>query len=176
MMGGAQKKCSIHKIKIMSETNYDRIIALLDAAAVPYKIHEHEAIRTVDEVEERLPHLAPIMVKTIAFSLKDGRIVLVAIHGQDRIDYRKIAKAVSTNRRNVRSMSPEEVLAELGYEVGSVGPFALQDNVLILIDEHVAQMPTFNCGSGKTTATLELSFAGLQRVTGGQVLSLAKDS
>ena len=158
----------------MSEANYDAIIALLDAAAVPYKIHEHEAIRTVDDAKEKLPHLAPIMVKTIAFALKDGRIVLAAIHGQDRIDYRKVAQAVGTNRRNVRSMSPEEVLTELGYEVGSVGPFALQDNVLILIDKHVAQMPTLNCGSGKTTVTLELSFVSLHQVTGGQVLSLAK--
>jgi Cys-tRNA(Pro)/Cys-tRNA(Cys) deacylase len=159
----------------MSAANYDKIIALLQAAAIPYKIHEHEAIRTVEEVEERLPHLAPIMVKTIAFALKDGRIALVAIHGKDRIDYRKVAQAVGTNRRNVRSMSPEEVLAELGYEVGSVGPFALQENVFVLIDAHVAQMPTLNCGSGKTMATLELSFAGLQRVTNAQVLSLAKE-
>ena len=159
----------------MSAANYETIIALLDAADVTYQTHEHEAIRTVDEVVEKLPHLAPIMVKTIAFSLKDGRIVLVAIHGKDRIDYRKVAKAVGTNRRNVRSMSPEEVLAELGYEVGSVGPFALQENVFVLIDAHVAQMPTLNCGSGKTTATLELSFTDLQRVTNGRVLSLAKE-
>ena len=59
----------------MSEANYETIIALLDAADVTYQTHEHEAIRTVDEVVEKLPHLAPIMVKTIAFSLKDGRIV-----------------------------------------------------------------------------------------------------
>ena len=158
----------------MTTTNYDKIIQLLEEAAVPYTIHEHEAIRTVDEVVDKLPHLAPIMVKTIAFALKDGRIILVAIHGKDRIDYRKVAKAVGTNRRNVRSMSPDDVLATLGYKVGSVGPFILQENVFLLIDEHVAQMPTLNCGSGKTTATLELSFTDLQRVTDGQVLSLAR--
>lgn len=174
-MGGAPKRCFIPKKTTMSEANYDTIIALLEAADIPYKVHEHEAIRTVDEVEERLPHLAPIMVKTIAFALKDGRILLVAIHGKDRIDYRKVAKAVGTNRRNLRSMAPEDVLAELGYEVGSVGPFALQENVFVLIDEHVAQMPTLNCGSGKTTATLELSFASLQQATNAQVLSLAKE-
>ena len=158
----------------MTTTNYDKIIQLLEEATVPYTIHEHEAIRTVDEVVDKLPHLAPIMVKTIAFALKDGRIILVAIHGKDRIDYRKVAKAVGTNRRNVRSMSPDDVLATLGYKVGSVGPFILQENVFLLIDEHVAQMPTLNCGSGKTTATLELSFTDLQRVTDGQVLSLAR--
>ena len=29
------------------------------------------------------------------------------------------------------------------------GPFALQENVTVFFDEHVAQMPTLNCGSGK---------------------------
>ena len=159
----------------MTSTNYDKIIQLLDDAKIQYIVHEHEAIRTVDEVVDKLPHLAAIMVKTIAFVLKDGRIILVAIHGKDRIDYRKVAKAVGTNRRNVRSMSPDDVLATLGYKVGSVGPFILQENVSLLIDEHVAQMPTLNCGSGKTTATLELSFTDLQRVTNGQVLSLARE-
>lgn len=159
----------------MTSSNYDKIIQLLDNANVQYVVHEHKAIRTVDEVVEKLPHLAPIMVKTIAFSLKDGRIILVAIHGKDRIDYRKVAKAVGTNRRNVRSMSPEDVFATLGYKVGSVGPFVVQENVSVLIDAHVAQMPTLNCGSGKTTATLELAFTDLQRVTNGEVLSLAKE-
>lgn len=161
--------------RIMLETNYEKIIALLDEAKVNYIIHEHEAIRTVAQVVEKLPHLAPIMVKTIAFSLKDGRIVLVAIHGKDRIDYRKVAKAVGTNRRNVRSMSPEKVLAELGYEVGSVGPFILQENVFILIDDYVSQMSAINCGSGKTTATLELSFNDLQQIAQASVHALAKE-
>ncbi len=159
----------------MTTSNYDKIIQLLAEAKVHYTIHEHEAIRTVDEVVDKLPYLAPIMVKTIAFSLKDGHIILVAIHGKDRIDYRKVAKAVGTNRRNVRSMSPEEVLATLGYEVGSVGPFVLQEGVSVLFDEHVAQMSTLNCGSGKTTATLELAFTDLLQVTNGEVLSLAKE-
>lgn len=152
---------------------YDQIRQLLDAQGVVYALHRHEPVRTVAEVEEKLPLLLDRMLKTIAFRLRDGRYVLAGLRGHDRLSYPLLARALAVNRRDVTSLSPEAVAAELGFEVGGVGPFALREDVLVLFDGRLTNMGTVYCGSGLNTATLAVDFADLQRVTAGQVVELA---
>ena len=153
---------------------YEQIVSLLDSRNIPYELHEHEIVRTVGEVEQKLPFLQDKMLKTVAFRVKDGRFILAGLRGHDRIDYRQLAAYCGVNRRAVASMSPEAVEAELGFAVGGVGPFALQPNVVVLLDEQLAEMGTVYCGSGKNTVTLAIDFADLLRVCGGEMVSLAK--
>lgn len=51
----------------------------------------------------------------------------------------------------------------------------LQPEVLVLLDEQLAEMGTVYCGSGRNTATLAINFADLLRVCGGEMVSLARD-
>lgn len=157
-----------------TETTYEQILALLNIAGLPYQLHEHEAVRTVAEVEEKLPSLVDKMLKTIAFKMRDGRYVLAGLRGHDRLDYRKLAAALQVNRRQVASMSPQAVEAELGFQVGGVGPFALHQDVLLFFDENLCDQNPVNFGSGKNTVTIEMSFNDLQQVTHGRVVPLAK--
>ncbi|MCA9897334.1 MAG: YbaK/EbsC family protein [Anaerolineales bacterium] len=150
-------------------------MSLLQSNNVLYELHEHVPVRTVAEVEEKLPFLLDKMLKTVAFRVKDGRFILAGLRGHDRIDYRQLAAYCGVNRRAVASMSPEAVEAELGFEVGGVGPFSLQPEVLVLLDEQLAEMGTVYCGSGRNTATLAINFADLLRVCGGEMVSLARD-
>ncbi|MCB8939270.1 MAG: YbaK/EbsC family protein [Ardenticatenaceae bacterium] len=156
-------------------TVYEKIVSLLQSNNVLYELHEHVPVRTVAEVEEKLPFLLDKMLKTVAFRVKDGRFILAGLRGHDRIDYRQLAAYCGVNRRAVASMSPEAVEAELGFEVGGVGPFSLQPEVLVLLDEQLAEMGTVYCGSGRNTATLAINFADLLRVCGGEMVSLARD-
>lgn len=153
---------------------YEQILSLLDSRGVAYELHEHEPVHTVAEVETKLPFLRDKMLKTVAFRVKDGRFILAGLRGHDRIDYRQLAACCGVNRRAVASMSPEAVEAKLGFEVGGVGPFALQSNVLVLLDEQLAEMGTVYCGSGRNTATLAIEFDDLLRVSGGEIVSLAR--
>ena len=153
---------------------YEQILSLLDNHGVAYERHEHEPVQTVAEVEAKLPFLLDKMLKTVAFRVKDGRLILAGLRGHDRIDYRQLAAYCGVNRRAVASMSPEAVEAELGFEVGGVGPFALQPNVHVLLDEQLAEMSTVYCGSGRNTATLAINFADLLRVCGGELVRLAR--
>ncbi|MBK8904831.1 MAG: YbaK/EbsC family protein [Anaerolineaceae bacterium] len=155
-------------------TVYDQIMLLLQSNNVPFVLHEHKPVRTVAEVEEKLPFLLDKMLKTVAFRVKDGRIILAGLRGHDRIDYRQLAAYCGVNRRAVESMSPEAVEAELGFEVGGVGPFALQPEVIVLLDEHLAEMGTVYCGSGRNTTTLAINFDDLLRVCGGEMVRLAR--
>lgn len=153
---------------------YEQIINLLASHHIPYQLHEHEPVRTVAEVEAKLPFLLDKMLKTVAFQVKDGRYLLAGLRGHDRIDYRQLAAYCGVNRRAVESMSPEAVEAVLGFEVGGVGPFALQPEVIVLLDEQLAEMGTVYCGSGRNTATLAIDIADLLRVCGGEMVSLAR--
>ncbi len=153
---------------------YDQILSLLDSQSIPYELHEHGPVQTVAEVEARLPFLQDKMLKTVAFRVKDGRFILAGLRGHDRIDYRQLAAHLGVSRRAVASMSPEAVEAELGFEVGGVGPFALQPEAHVLLDEQLANMGTVYCGSGKNTATLAINFADLLRVSGGELVRLVR--
>lgn len=153
---------------------YEQIINLLASHHIPYQLHEHEPVRTVAEVEAKLPFLLDKMLKTVAFRVKDGRYLLAGLRGHDRIDYRQLAAYCGVNRRAVESMSPEAVEAVLGFEVGGVGPFALQPQVIVLLDEQLAEMGTVYCGSGRNTATLAINIADLLRVCGGEMVSLTR--
>ena len=153
---------------------YEQIVTLLERNNVAYELHEHEPVRTVAEVEAKIPFLLDKMLKTVAFRVKDGRYILAGLRGHDRIDYRRLAAYCGVNRRAVASMSPEAVEVELGFEVGGVGPFALQPEVIVLLDEQLAEMGTVYCGSGRNTATLAIEFADLLRVCGGEMVSLAR--
>jgi Cys-tRNA(Pro)/Cys-tRNA(Cys) deacylase len=155
-------------------TIYERVLNLLDSSGIAYELHEHEPVRTVAEVEASLPFLLDKMLKTVAFRLKDGRTILAGLRGHDRIDYRQLAAHFGVNRRAVASMSPEAVEAELGFEVGGVGPFSFRPDVFVLLDEKLAREGTLYCGSGKNTVTLAIDFADLRRVTGGELIDLAR--
>lgn len=155
-------------------TVYDQIMTLLQSNNIPVELHEHEPVRTVAEVEAKLPFLLDKMLKTVAFRVKDGRYLLAGLRGHDRIDYRQLAAYCGVNRRAVESMSPEAVEAVLGFEVGGVGPFALQPEVIVLLDEQLAELGTVYCGSGRNTATLAINIADLLRVCGGEMVSLAR--
>ncbi|MAU01647.1 MAG: hypothetical protein CL608_31300 [Anaerolineaceae bacterium] len=167
------KKGRPTKIRVEMKV-YEQILSLLDNHGVAYERHEHEPVQTVAEVEAKLPFLLDKMLKTVAFRVKDGRLILAGLRGHDRIDYRQLAAYCGVNRRAVASMSPEAVEAELGFEVGGVGPFALQPNVHVLLDEQLAEMSTVYCGSGRNTATLAINFADLLRVCGGELVRLAR--
>ena len=154
---------------------YEQIVELLESHNISYELHEHVPVRTVAEVEEKLPFLLDKMLKTVAFRVKDGRFILAGLRGHDRIDYRQLAAYCGVNRRAIASMSPDAVEAELGFEVGGVGPFTLQPEVIVLLDEQLAEMGIVYCGSGRNTATLAIDITDLLRVCGGEMVSLARD-
>ena len=154
--------------------NYEQIVHLLESQDIDYTLHEHEPVHTVTEVEAKLPFLLNKMLKTIAFRLKDGRTVLAGLRGHERIDYRQLAAHFGISRRAVASLSPQAVEVDLGFEVGGVGPFSLQPDVIVLLDEQLAKLDTVYCGSGKNTATLAIDFADLLRVSGGELVRLAR--
>ena len=151
---------------------YQRILDLLDKEGIAFTLHEHEAVRTIDDANDRAAHLVDRLIKTIVFKIKDDGWVLAGVPATARIDYRKLAAALGVNRRQLRSVAPEEVEQELGFQIGGVGPIPVEADVRAIFDVSFLSVEFVRCGSGKNTETLELRFSDLLRVTGGETCEI----
>ena len=144
---------------------------ILRDAGVPFVVHEHVPVATVAEIVEALPFPAREHVKTLAFDA-NGRVVLAALRGSDRLAYGALARAAGVPRDRLRPLPPERVREELGLEPGGVCPLA--DGATVLVDRQVLELERAFCGSGRNDATLEISPAGLVAAARATVTELAQ--
>jgi Cys-tRNA(Pro)/Cys-tRNA(Cys) deacylase len=152
----------------LSADCFQRIIALLDAAGTKYSVHEHVPVITIEDARECVPHLAENVLKTVVFRVGGADWILAVTLGDQRIHYRKLADTVGCNRRDLR-LVPAEVVAEaLGFEVGGVGPFPIEDRMRIFFEATIPDLPQVVCGSGLRDRSIELSLADLIKVSGGE--------
>ncbi|MGE3271626.1 MAG: aminoacyl-tRNA deacylase [Chloroflexota bacterium] len=155
----------------------DRIVQHLSARGVPHTIHEHEPARTVADALERLPFSPEAYLKTVAFRLKAGGWVLAALRGADRVDYRALAAALGVGRRDLHQLSPDEVVADLGYPIGGVGPVPPNVQTRTIFDQvAVETLDTVFCGAGREDRTLEARVADLVVACDSQVAPIAQSS
>ena len=154
--------------------SFYKILECLKEHNVEFTLHEHAAVTTIEDAEEKAPHLVERLIKTIVFQVKDGGWVLAGIPCHARVDYRKLAAVLEINRRQLRSVAPENVHRELGFEIGGVGPFAVQEDVRIVFDETLQRHELVRCGSGKNTQTLELKFTDLLQISGCVLSSIVR--
>ena len=155
--------------------SHDQIIASLEKHAINYKRREHAAVRTVADVKAIIPEFLEMMVKTIAFRIKNGEYFLAAARGADRIDYKKLAQIFGAPRRDVRTLSPDELSDELEMVVGGVTPVPIRDGLRIIVDSRVAEMETISVGGGLPTVTLELQPSELATMPWVEFRPITKD-
>jgi len=144
---------------------------ILHDAGVPFRVHEHVPVATVAEIVDALPFPAEEHVKTLAFDA-DGRIVLAALRGSDRLAYGALARAAGVPRDRLRPLPPDRVREELAFEPGGVCPLA--EGAVVIVDRHVLALDRAFCGSGRNDATIELSPADLVATADATVTELAQ--
>lgn len=153
---------------------YTKVIEMLEKSEFPFCVHEHTPVTTIDEARHRVPHLTRNLLKTIVFRIKDADWILAAATGNVRIHYKKLADAMAVKRRDLRSISPEQVESELGFEIGGVGPFPVREDIRVVFDQAVAPLETIFCGSGKNTRTIEMKSADLISLARARVYPIIK--
>ena len=144
---------------------------ILEDAGVPFRVHEHTPVATVAEILDALPFPAEEHVKTLAFDA-DGRIVLAALRGSDRLAYGALARAARRPARPAPPAAARRVRDELGFEPGGVCPLA--EGALVVVDRQVLALDRAFCGSGRNDATLELAPADLVAAAGATVTELTR--
>ena len=156
-------------------TTYLAILTQLNNAGARYRQFQHEPLISAWELDETLPFALDNLLKTVAFRIKDEGLVLAGVQGFARIDYRALADVFGINRRQLRALGPEEVVAELAMEVGGVCPLPQSEGVAVVIDAAMAGLPTVICGSGLNTVTLEVETAALLTLSGAIIAPIARE-
>jgi Cys-tRNA(Pro)/Cys-tRNA(Cys) deacylase len=148
---------------------YNFLEVILMKSDVPFVIHSHEAMRTVEDMARNPLFDLTRIVKTVAFRTRNNGIVLAAVRGNRRVDYPRLAVLLGINRRDLSPLSPEEVRELLGVEPGSVSPISNREDAVLLIDEEALTIrPTLYCGIGRPDRTLEIAPDDLVQISGGR--------
>jgi len=154
---------------------FERLIWLVEESGAPFVLHEHQTMKTMADAELHLPFDVTRIVKTVAFRILNGSLLLAALRGIARVDYARLAALAGVNRRTLAPLSPDEVLELLEVEPGSVSPLPLREDTAVFIDADVLTIaPTIYCGSGRSDRTLEIAPDDLVRMSGGFVGSFSR--
>jgi len=147
---------------------------MLRDAGIPFVLHEHAPVATVAEILVALPFPAEEHVKTLAFTA-DGRTVLAALRGSDRLRFGQLARTLGVARDRISPLPPERVRDELGLEPGGVCPLVDRADVTVVVDGRVLDLPRAFCGAGRNDGTLELAPGDLVAASGATVAALVAD-
>jgi prolyl-tRNA editing enzyme YbaK/EbsC (Cys-tRNA(Pro) deacylase) len=113
---------------------------------------------TVDLAATALGVEGARIVKTLSFRGPDGGALLVCMAGDSRTDNRLFKDRFGVK---ARMLTPEEVVTQIGFEIGGVCPFGANPEVPVFIDEAVKRFDTVFPAAGSTSSMIELTPAEL---------------
>jgi Cys-tRNA(Pro)/Cys-tRNA(Cys) deacylase len=145
----------------------------LTAAAVDCRVHRHAPVVSFAESKAALPFDPDASVKCLAFRLPSGAYAIVALRGDARADYKKIAAALGVRRGELKTATAEELARDLDMEPGGVAPLPVL-GATVLFDRQTLDLDTIFCGAGRAGTTLDIQHAELVRIAGGATADLTK--
>ncbi|MBX7535285.1 prolyl-tRNA synthetase associated domain-containing protein [Qipengyuania sp. GH1] len=138
----------------------------LDALAIPFEHHDHEAVFTVAEsrgVKDAIPgeHTKNLFLKDAG-----GAFWLVTVPAEMRVDLKALPQAIGCRR--VSFGKPEDMDRLLGLTPGSVTPLgainAAPGSITVVLDRTLAEADRINVHPLRNTATIGLSGADCLRL------------
>jgi len=101
------------------------------------------------------------IAKTLSFKTGE-QSVLILVAGDAKIDNAKYKKVFG---KRPKMLTPEEVIAKIGYEVGGVCPFGINPGVDVYLDESLRRFPAVFPSCGSSNSLMELSLEELEKFT-----------
>ena len=124
------------------------------------KIQEFEVSSATVELAAKALNCEPCRIaKSLALMTPDGPILVVAA-GDAKIDNQRYKAQFNTK---AKMLSPEDTRALIGYAVGGVCPFAVNDGVRVYLDESLRRFSTVYPACGSSNSAIELSLEELER-------------
>ncbi len=111
------------------------------------------------------------IAKSIVF-MADERPVLAVVAGDRRGDASAIAAETVADR--VRLADAATVFAVTGYTVGSVSPFDLPEDLVVLVDASLGRFDTVVPAAGTSESVVSVPFESLVALSGGRKASISR--
>ncbi len=102
------------------------------------------------------------IAKSISFKNGDNAILVVAA-GDAKIDNGKFKAQFNTK---AKMLAPEEVEKLVGYSVGGVCPFGVNDTAKVYLDESLRRFETVFPACGSSNSAIELTVNELEEFSG----------
>ncbi|MBU4311461.1 MAG: YbaK/EbsC family protein [Desulfobacterales bacterium] len=154
---------------------YDEIMRTLRQKGVPFTIHKHEPVMTMQDVEEKLPFPKEKLLKTLVFKIRNSFWILAVVKGQDKVDYHKLASSFGVNLDALVRPSAEEMESELGFQIGGICPIPTNDSIKAVFDNDILDMEVVYCGVGRNDRSLEIRLQDLLHISNARVWPIAHE-
>ncbi len=142
------------------------ILAALDAVGVPYAVHRHPPVHTVDESIQLRGDIACVHLKNLFLRDKRERMWLLTVREDREIDLRAVRYLLGTSG-NPSFGSADRLRRTLGVEPGSVTPLAVvhdpSASVAVVLDASVRGDVPVGVHPGHNAATVVLTANDLER-------------
>ena len=111
------------------------------------------------------------IAKSLAIKLKSGRLLVVVVSGESKLDNSKFKKLF----KETSHFCPPELLPELfGHPMGGVCPFALKDGVKIFLDESLKKYDIVYPAAGTANNAVKVSTDDLQQILNATWIAVTK--
>ncbi len=153
---------------------HNNIPILLEQKNITFKIHRHQPVLTMEDVENNLGFAKEGLLKTLVFTYGLDEWVFVVLEGKKKLDYRTLANVLSVARDKIKSASPEQIEEKFGFQVGGISPISIVPVNRVFFDKSLEQFEKVYCGAGSNDQTLEIKYQDLLVVSGGKEVAISK--
>lgn len=140
----------------------DRVRGYFRERGIEDRIREYETSSATVELAAQAAGCEPARIaKTLSFRVGED-VVLVVAAGDTRIDNQKFKARFGCK---AKMLAFEEVEPAIGHAVGGVCPFAVNEGVLIYLDESLRRFETVFPACGSENSAIELAIAELESLS-----------
>ena len=138
----------------------ERVIAYFQQFGMADRILQLDASSATVALAAEALHCEPCRIaKTLSFAVHDDAVLIIAA-GDARIDNAKYKARFGVK---AKMLSPEEAAQRIGHAVGGVCPFAVNDGVIVYLDQSLQRFDTVFPACGSSNSAIELTLAELEQ-------------
>ncbi len=141
----------------------DKVRAYFRSLGMEDKVMEFDVSSATVELAAQAVGCEPQRIaKTLSFMV-DGHPILIVAAGDAKIDNHNYKAQFGTK---AKMLSPEEAVELVGHAVGGVCPFAVNEGVVVYLDESLKRFATVFPACGSANSAIELTIPELERYSG----------
>jgi Ala-tRNA(Pro) deacylase len=144
----------------------EKVLLMLDRSNFEYRLYEHPPIFTVEDAEQHCSHVPGVHVKNLFLRNKKKTAYWLATIKEDkRVDL--LALGSMLNEGRLSFVNPNDLVAMLGVQPGSVTPLAIINDhakrVKLIFDNDLSSEKYISIHPLENTATISVKLCDLLR-------------
>lgn len=149
----------------------ERVRTFMRERNMEEKIREFEVSSATVELAAQAVGVEPARIaKTLSFMV-DGHAILIVAAGDAKVDNSRFKAQYHTK---AKMLTPDEAVAHVGHAVGGVCPFAVNEGVVVYLDESLKRFTTVFPAAGSSNSAIELTMSELETLSGGTWVDVCK--